>query len=73
MVGQHLHCRERVFGDEKRMRQHSIGQGSGTRARNDSGNSTAFERRGQKVVPIVTLAANCKKSSPGAMVRESIE
>ena len=65
MVGQHLHRSERVFGDEKRMGERGIGQGSGTRARNDSGHGAAFERRDQKVVPVVMLATNSKKKLIG--------
>ena len=61
MVGERLHGSERIFRDQEGMGKSSIGQGSGTRARDYGGHCAAFECCNGKIVTIVNLTANGKE------------
>ena len=65
MRGQRLQGSERIFGDEQRMGQRGIGQGSDAGARDDCGDGAALEGGGNEIVAVVTLAADGKEQFAG--------
>ncbi len=63
MSGERLHREQRIFGDEERVGESGIGQGSGARARDDGGDGSALECCNDKIVAVVAARREQQKTA----------